>query len=40
MRTVQTGFDRETGQAIYEQEEMDLDGLALSSSSSSTRWPT
>lgn len=24
MRTVQTGFDKETGQALYEQEEMDL----------------
>ena len=26
-RTVQTGFDRETGEAIYEQEEMDLSEL-------------
>ncbi|ODA68009.1 DNA translocase FtsK [Methyloligella halotolerans] len=26
-RTVQTGFDRETGQAIYEQEEMDYDPM-------------
>ncbi len=26
-RTVQTGFDRETGEAIYEQEEMDLNPL-------------
>jgi len=26
-RTVQTGFDRETGEAIYEQEEMDLEVL-------------
>jgi S-DNA-T family DNA segregation ATPase FtsK/SpoIIIE len=26
-RTVQTGFDRETGEAIYEQEEMDLEAL-------------
>ena len=26
-RTVQTGFDRETGEAIYEQEEMELDEL-------------
>ncbi|HCX67972.1 MAG TPA: cell division protein FtsK, partial [Rhodobiaceae bacterium] len=24
VRTVQTGFDKETGQAIYEEEEMDL----------------
>jgi S-DNA-T family DNA segregation ATPase FtsK/SpoIIIE len=27
VRTVQTGFDRETGEAIYEQEEMDLSEL-------------
>ncbi|HXW19518.1 MAG TPA: DNA translocase FtsK 4TM domain-containing protein [Roseiarcus sp.] len=27
IRTVQTGFDRETGEAIYEQEEMDLTAL-------------
>ncbi|MBV9518667.1 MAG: DNA translocase FtsK 4TM domain-containing protein [Hyphomicrobiales bacterium] len=26
-RTVQTGFDRETGEAVYEQEEMDLEAL-------------
>jgi S-DNA-T family DNA segregation ATPase FtsK/SpoIIIE len=26
-RTVQTGFDRETGQAVYETEEMDLDQI-------------
>ncbi len=26
-RTVQTGFDRETGQAVYEQEEMDYDPM-------------
>ena len=26
-RTVQTGFDRETGEAIYEQEELDLDQM-------------
>ncbi|MEM7192125.1 MAG: DNA translocase FtsK, partial [Pseudomonadota bacterium] len=26
-RTVQTGFDRETGQAIYEQEEMDYEAM-------------
>uniref|UniRef100_UPI0024793CF0 FtsK/SpoIIIE domain-containing protein n=1 Tax=Methylobacterium segetis TaxID=2488750 RepID=UPI0024793CF0 len=26
-RTVQTGFDRETGEAVYEQEEMDLSAL-------------
>ncbi|HXG78981.1 MAG TPA: DNA translocase FtsK [Methyloceanibacter sp.] len=26
-RTVQTGFDRETGRAIYEQEEMDYDAM-------------
>ena len=37
-RTVQTGFDRETGEAIYEQEEMDLANCP-SSSSSSTKWP-
>ena len=27
IRTVQTGFDKETGEAIYEKEEMDLDPL-------------
>ena len=27
IRTVQTGFDKETGQAIYEEEEMDLEPL-------------
>ena len=27
MRTVQTGFDKETGEAIYEQEQMDLTSL-------------
>jgi len=27
VRTVQTGFDRETGKAIYEEEEMDLDPM-------------
>jgi S-DNA-T family DNA segregation ATPase FtsK/SpoIIIE len=27
VRTVQTGFDKETGEAIYEKEEMDLDAL-------------
>ncbi|MBV9568708.1 MAG: DNA translocase FtsK, partial [Hyphomicrobiales bacterium] len=26
-RTVQTGFDRDTGEAVYEQEEMDLEAL-------------
>ena len=38
-RTVQTGFDRETGEAIYEQEEMDRSTNCPISSSSSTRWP-
>ena len=37
-RTVQTGFDRETGEAIFEHEEMTL-SACLISSSSSTRWP-
>ena len=27
MRTVQTGFDKETGEAVYEQEQMDLSAL-------------
>ena len=27
MRTVQTGFDKETGEALYEQEEMDLSSM-------------
>ena len=38
-RTVQTGFDRETGEALYEQEAMDL-RRCPTSWSSSTRWPT
>ena len=38
MRTVQTGYDRETGEAVYEHEPMDL-APCRSSSSSSTRWP-
>ncbi len=38
-RTVQTGFDRETGEAIYEQELMDLIVCPISWSSS-TKWPT
>jgi len=38
-RTVHTGYDKESGSAIYEKEELDLEPLP-SSSSSSTRWPT
>jgi S-DNA-T family DNA segregation ATPase FtsK/SpoIIIE len=38
-RTVQTGFDRATGEAIYESEEFDL-SRSPTSSSSSTKWPT
>ena len=38
-RTVQTGFDRETGEAIYEKEELELESCPISSSSS-TKWPT
>jgi S-DNA-T family DNA segregation ATPase FtsK/SpoIIIE len=39
-RTVQTGFDRETGQAIYESESRSTSSRCPTSSSSSTRWPT
>ena len=39
-RTVQTGFDDETGEPIFETEEIAAGENALSSSSSSTRWPT
>ena len=38
-RTVQTGFDRETGEAIYE-DEIWISSRCPTSSSSSTRWPT
>ena len=38
-RTVHTGFDKETGKAIYEEEKLDS-SRCPTSSSSSTRWPT
>jgi S-DNA-T family DNA segregation ATPase FtsK/SpoIIIE len=38
-RTVQTGFDRDTGEAIYETEEFDLTPMPYIIVSS-TRWPT
>jgi S-DNA-T family DNA segregation ATPase FtsK/SpoIIIE len=38
-RTVQTGFDKETGEAIYEEESSSSNRCPISSSSS-TRWPT
>ena len=39
-RTVQTGFDEETGEPVFETEELPARGRCPSSSSSSTRWPT
>ena len=38
-RQIQTGFDKETGDIVHEEEVMDLTPLPISSSSS-TRWPT
>ena len=38
-RRVQTGFDPDTGEAIYEEEQLDS-SRCRRSSSSSTRWPT
>ena len=39
-RTVQTGFDRETGEAIFEQRGDRARASCPTSSSSSTKWPT
>ena len=39
-RTVQTGFDRETGEPIYETRGARRSSRCPTSSSSSTRWPT
>jgi S-DNA-T family DNA segregation ATPase FtsK/SpoIIIE len=38
-RTVQTGFDKQTGEAVYETEEL-IWSRCRSSSSSSMRWRT
>ena len=40
MRKVQTGFDAETGQPIFEEQPLRHSADCRSSSSSSTRWPT
>ncbi len=39
-RTVQTGYDPETGEPIFEKEEMDWQPDASISLSSLTKWPT